>query len=1112
MIEWEKDNNDNLLEYIREDGRIENRGRDGDIEYKKVDNIIIGLLIENNTLPQDRIDKVFNYTSLEELRLVNCNITELSSKISKLSKLKILNLENNKLEEVPSTIGTLSNLEELNLSQNSIKKLPNQFEKLQNLINLNLSKNKEIEINESLFKFRRLEFLNLGFTNVEKVVDRINEFSYLKELSLSGNEIDEISESLVTLEKLEKLWLDNNLIKEIPENIELLKSLKVLDLRFNEIEKISKRIMNLNLNELFLKNNPFLIFEELSSVNWKQSLTELFNIHEDYQEFKKIDLSDLGLTYIPDLSYFKDIEVLDLSRNKIEDILEKEKDDDGIFYIKENIYKVTESLQLKELNLSSNNISEIPKELLTLTNLAKLNLEYNPVSQIKGFTLNESPKEIIEFLLLNQEKELVALNEAKLLVVGDENAGKSSLVERMVKNQFNLQYNSTQGIDISHYPLSSDIIRSYCFDSYVEPNIKVNIWDFAGQEITYQVHNLFMSKESLYLLVIDGQKEDNIVENFDWLESISANADNPPVIIVITKHENNRSHEIDEARYREEFPNIEAIHYVSAKENIGFCELKQSVLLSISRFGKQKIPSDYEEVKNKIEEKKTEKLKQEKYMLSADDFDDICEKSNLFEERDNIRTIFNDIGVLIGLNNDDMHVVNPSKMIDKIYKIIRSKEIADNGELDVKKDNDRHYTWIMQFLLKNKIAFELDDSKVMIPSRLSVKRPERFSKSSYMREDKVYGLNFRYRYKRFKKGIFFDFLIQVLNVDEIKPTYWANGITLNFDEFKVAVLASKVDRTIDIHISKESEESKIFLTKIRKILERINREHRGVIEEIGVVDEFDDTLYYKSYRFLKEKEKKNKRTKSSDVELDIRGNPKDFSLLPLLEKYEFVEEEFVDDGVNPLIITEGKTDWKHLKKALERFQNDGFYQDLNIQFEEYEDTDMGDAELDRMVQTYCKTKQSRKHIFMFDRDNNTYVKKYAKQEFNNHGNNVYSFCIPKISDELDKICIEFYYKKEDLTTKDKQGKRIFIGEDFLENGNSKCKQYVTAKRNPKELDILDRDKKVYLRDDIEWKDNIALSKNDFTNNIINDVKDFDNFDIEYFKLIFDVIEKIINED
>lgn len=742
---------------------------------------------------------------------------------------------------------------------------------------------------------------------------------------------------------------------------------------------------------------------------------------------------------------------------------------------------------------------------MNLTNLTKLNIANNPVSQLKGFPLKKSPKEIIEFLLFNQDKELVSLNEAKLLVVGDENSGKTSLVERMVKNKFTPEYNSTKGIDISQYPLSLDIVRSYCFGSYIEPNIKVNIWDFAGQEITYQVHNLFMSKESLYLLVIDGQKEDNIVENFDWLETISANADNSSIIIVVTKYDKNSSYEIDEEKYREEFPNIEKVHYVSSKNDIGFCELKQSILLSISKFSKQKIPKKYENVKSEIENKKLEKLNQNKYMLTADEFDEICRGFKLFEERDNIRTILNDIGVMIGFDNDDMHVINPDKMIDKIYEIIRSKKLEDNGTLDFIDAKDRHYNWIMQFLYKNNIALKVDDSKVLLSSRLSVKRPKGFLKSSFMRDDKVYGLNFRYQYKRFKKSVFFDFLFKIQEeITDVQAQYWGNGIFWKYDEFQALVFASKVDRTIDIHISKDTEKSRKFLTKVRKILDKINESQRDVIQKIAVVDPDDNTIYYKSYHFLK-------RVKNQKVQLNIKGIPKIFELSNLLDRYEYVEEKVENNKNKPLIITEGKTDWKHLKKALERFQKDGIYTHLNIQFEEYEDMNMGDAELDRMVQTYCKTEQSKKNIFMFDRDNNTYVGKYGKEEFNNHKNNVYSFCIPKI-DDLDGICIEFYYSVEDLKTYDKQGRRLFLGDEFLPNGNSKCGKYVTPKQKSKPLDILDSDKKVYLKEDNEWKNNIALSKNDFTNNVINDVDGFNDFNIENFQLIFNVIQEIINKD
>jgi small GTP-binding protein len=869
---------------------------------------------------------------------------------------------------------------------------------------------------------------------------------------------------------------------------------------------------------------------------------------------KEIILSSNDLEFIPsEIFGLENRKILNVSRNKIKVGVYKEEKEfeegkvgivdepyDGItenikqlnkleeLYLNDNeILEIPEYLTdmttLKVLDLSSNNIEKISNSLLKLTNLKKLNLANNPVSQIKGFSLKESPKEIIEFLLLNQEKTHIPLNEAKLLVVGDENAGKSSLVERMVHNKFNAEYNSTKGIDISQYPISSDIVSSYCFNFYVEPNIKVNIWDFAGQEITYQVHNLFMSKESLYLLVIDGQKEDNIVENFDWLETISTNADNPPIIIVVTKHENNRSHEIDEEKYIEEFPNIEKIHYVSSKENFGFCELKQSILVSLSKFSKQKIPKSYEVVKRKIEERKIEKLKQDKYMLSADDFDAICHEcdllnkknniiSTLFKERDNIRTIFNDIGVIIGMDNDDMHVINPTKMIDAIYEIIRSQTINDNGELDLKKEKDRHYNWIMEFLVKNKIAFKIDDLKVMIPTRLPVKRPKRFLKNNYIRDDKVYGLNFRYRYKRFKKSVFFDFLIQIQeDVNDIKAEYWANGIAWKHDEFQAVVLASKVDRTIDIHISKDTEESRKFLTKIRKKFDEINRGKWGIVEEIAVVDADDNMIHYKSYRFLKAKQK----NKDSEVELNIKANPKTFNLSSLLDRYEYIEEEIEEDNTKPLIITEGKTDWKHLKKALERFKKDGLYNDLDIAFKEYEDEiDMGEDNLNHMLKANIKDKPSRKKIFIFDRDTkHKDVREYQKVEFTKHLDMVYSFCIPEI-DDLDGICIEFYYDEQDLITKDKNGRRLFLGKEFIPkaNGNSKCGQFQTRDINKagKELEIIDN--AVYKREDLELKNSIALSKNDFAENIFNEVDGFDNFNIENFKSIFNVIEKIVNKE
>jgi len=213
----------------------------------------------------------------------------------------------------------------------------------------------------------------------------------------------------------------------------------------------------------------------------------------------------------------------------------------------------------------------------------------------------------------------------------------------------------------------------------------------------------------------------------------------------------------------------------------------------------------------------------------------------------------------------------------------------------------------------------------------------------------------------------------------------------------------------------------------------------------------------------------------------------------------------------PRIITEGKTDWKHLKKALERFKSQDLYSELDIEFFEYEDNiEMGDSHLHSMVESLKKTQQPQKTIFIFDRDNDNYTRKYANDEFNNHSNNVYSFCIPKIDEILDKISLEFYYEENDLKTIDCDKRRLFLGKEFYSNGNSKCGEYQAKEQNKCDKLVI-IDSKVYERDDLEHKNSLALTKNSFSENILKDMDGFNSFDIENFKKIFDVIEKILNE-
>lgn len=209
------------------------------------------------------------------------------------------------------------------------------------------------------------------------------------------------------------------------------------------------------------------------------------------------------------------------------------------------------------------------------------------------------------------------------------------------------------------------------------------------------------------------------------------------------------------------------------------------------------------------------------------------------------------------------------------------------------------------------------------------------------------------------------------------------------------------------------------------------------------------------------------------------------------------------------IITEGKTDWKHLKKALAQLQRNQKFLDLDVQFHEYTE-EMGDAKLKNMCEFYARRYQPHKILFMFDRDVPSVMKDVVEEPFDyrNWGNNVFSFAIP-IPDhriETPDICIEFYYTDEEIMTTDSKGRRLYISTEFHNTSG----RHITlpllnctdSKFRSDRLSIIDNC--VFNHEN----HNIALSKNKFADNIINEVEGFQSFNFDNYIKIFELISKI----
>jgi len=221
----------------------------------------------------------------------------------------------------------------------------------------------------------------------------------------------------------------------------------------------------------------------------------------------------------------------------------------------------------------------------------------------------------------------------------------------------------------------------------------------------------------------------------------------------------------------------------------------------------------------------------------------------------------------------------------------------------------------------------------------------------------------------------------------------------------------------------------------------------------------------------------------------------------------------LDESEKPVILTEGKTDIKHIKAALKRYQANGEFLDLDLNLYMHSDSDKYcDSELLKACQAFSKG-ISRKNILIciFDRDAKGYLHQVTTQQnfFKPWGNKIYSMLIPVPDDRaFTEICIEHLYPDADLTIADIHGRRIFLSTEF----NQQTGKHISEKLHVKSINKLQAKVPQIIDSGVfdDHKNSWALSKNDFAEQIVQSQKPFDTLNIEGFRALFEHIQFIIS--
>lgn len=223
----------------------------------------------------------------------------------------------------------------------------------------------------------------------------------------------------------------------------------------------------------------------------------------------------------------------------------------------------------------------------------------------------------------------------------------------------------------------------------------------------------------------------------------------------------------------------------------------------------------------------------------------------------------------------------------------------------------------------------------------------------------------------------------------------------------------------------------------------------------------------------------------------------------------------------PLLITEGKSDWKHIKKALQHFQALGEYTDINIDIWEY-DENLGDAGLNSLLENHAKISNDKIIVGLFDCDQasnkSIHGQKIAKEKgVKDYGNNVYGCCIATPDNRMylrNGISIEFLYFDEDIKRVDTDGRRLFLSSEFNDKGRLMTNLEIGVCNHNKIIKYIAKDSETIIDQDVIsiQGHSVALSKESFALNVLNATGDFANVNFIGFKPTFERLKQILTKN
>lgn len=570
-----------------------------------------------------------------------------------------------------------------------------------------------------------------------------------------------------------------------------------------------------------------------SNRNEKNNIYELHIDINKLKNLKALYCSSIGLVNIFSLREFSNLVTIDLSHNPIYDISPLK----GLNNLK-NVY------------LTRTRVDNI-EPLLPLINLGvsvtcnysktEIGVQDCPLSIPPPEVVSQGNEAILRYFAERDAQGTEKLYEAKLVLIGDGRAGKTTLRDKLNDRNAPLppEDASTKGvqIDIAKYQFTGDHGQPFA----------VNVWDFAGQEKYQGIHQFFYTHRALYILVENSREQKT---DFDyWLQTADLCSNCSPVIIVHNEFGDQNRGLFNLAEYQARYPAKEGPDGEKGKSFIrdairvnfatgrGLDELEKAIRYHIQRLPHvgEELPRIWAEIRTHLRD-----LAVKKPYIALDAFLDLCAERGIPEEDRalNLSRYLHILGAMLHYADNPLLsqfvILQNEWATDAVYRILDDEVItfetkgrfhqADLDRIWTRPDYARMKPQLLELMKKFKLCYQVREQDLYIAPQLLPATPPKGYRWSPDND-----LRLTLRYEFMPKGLLTRFTVnRHTDIAEGQMLAWNSGVVLEWHGTRAEVTEQYRVNQGTIEIRVQGADKKGLLSIVDKTFDDLHADFQGI--------------------------------------------------------------------------------------------------------------------------------------------------------------------------------------------------------------------------------------------------------------------------------------------